>query len=73
MNKLFQHLFHLANSANYPQKHELFYPLKKQLLQTHAIADGWDLQTIVRTCWSCDGSGDYYSVGDCYKCGGTGI
>jgi hypothetical protein len=74
MNKLFQRLFYLANSANYPQKYELFYPLKKQLLlQTYAISDGWDLQTIQKGCWSCNGTGNYYSIGDCYKCGGTGI
>jgi hypothetical protein len=75
MNKLFQYLFHLANSANYPQKHELFYPLKKQLLRTHAIADGWDLQKIERGCWTCNGAGksEWHDYDECPSCEGTGI
>jgi hypothetical protein len=74
MNAHLRELFHLANSATYPEKRDIFYPLKHELLRKYGIPDGWDLQIINNKCWDCNGSGEcFYDQSDCYACDGTGI
>lgn len=55
-----------------------FYTLKKQILLEHSHVIGYDLQQIVKKCWTCSGSGrwhlnDWHFVDMCRKCDGTGI
>jgi hypothetical protein len=74
MNEHLRELFHLANSATYPEKWDIFYPLKDELLRKYGIPDGWDLQVIKNECWDCNGTGEcFFDQSDCYACDGTGI
>lgn len=61
--------FKLANS-NAPCG---FYPFKRRFLERFAVQDGWDLQTIEKECWNCDGSGEYRKGEPCRSCNATGI
>ena len=66
MNKFLQHQLYLANTAVYPEKSDFFYPLKAKLLKRYGTEDGYDIQHIVKCCWSCEGDG-------CYRCYQSGI
>ncbi len=69
-------LFTLANSGDYPGKHDVFYPFKNRFLRRWGKFDEYDRQVIIRECWSCDGKGWQefsHSACSCEKCGGTGV
>lgn len=61
--------FRLANSA----APDGFYDFKRRFLARFATRDGWDLQTIEKECWTCDGSGKYAKDVQCRSCDGSGI
>lgn len=67
------HWFWLANCNG----NQAFYAFKKRFLKRFSFQDGWDLQTIEKECWTCDGTGTYDWAGSgletCRKCGGDGI
>ena len=68
-------LLHIANSAppTNKAKRERFYAMKQRILRWFGREDGYDLQQIDgKQCWSCGGTGGYYTEHDCYKCGGDG-
>lgn len=69
LNSKDHHWFRLANSNPPPG----FYAFKDRFLKRFATHDGFDLQTVVKECWSCNGFGDYGSNEPCYKCNGSGI
>jgi len=59
--------FILANAGKYELK-EWFYKFKKTFLEKYAEQDNYDLQTIEKECWTCEGSGIHWSGNHCYKC-----
>jgi hypothetical protein len=63
------HWFWLANCNG----NQAFYAFKKRFLKRFSFQDGWDMQTIEKECWSCDGTGIYGEDQICRKCGGYGI
>lgn len=67
------HWFHLANAApDYFLKRD-FYAFKRRFLARHATPDGYDLQIIQPTCWTCDGTGTFCQDMECRRCAGTGV
>lgn len=51
-----------------------FYELKAALLEQYSWGPQKTVvQHIEKTCWTCDGTGQYYEPGDCRKCYGTGV
>lgn len=65
-------LLWLANQQPLPRDPERFYRLKARLLERHGHRTGTAWQEIVKSCWSCHGTGGLYEPGGCWKCGGTG-
>lgn len=70
----------LANAGDYAVKHDAFYPFKTRFLHAHALADGYDLQIIVKKCWCGDGTWRGYEGTlsehrwePCWRCNGTRI
>ena len=49
----------MANTGKYPEKQLFYEHVKKPILSTHGVSDGYDLQIIKKKCWSCDGTGVY--------------
>ena len=67
----------ICNSAdNWVYKHQ-FYKIKTLILLKYGKVDGYDLQTIKKGCYSCNGKGIYkssYKLPEtCWNCFGTGI
>ena len=51
----------------------MFYDFKTKFLKEHTLHDGYDLQKITKTCWTCGGSGTHWTEDICWSCDGTGI
>lgn len=71
LKRLTSWLLYYANSDPPPMARQEFYALKTRLLQRYGMADGTDIQWIVKHCWNCEARGrkDPY----CWKCGGSGV
>jgi hypothetical protein len=63
------HWFHLANACPVFD----FYEFKDRFLRRFGTPDGWDLQIIEYSCWTCNGTGMYSPDNICRSCGGDGI
>jgi len=63
-------LLQKANAGTYAEKQDWFYPFKAALLKKHAAEDGYDLQIIKKTCWTCHGSGKANVCNSCSYNGG---
>ncbi len=52
-----------------------FYELKNRWMVANQenLTEGRVTRIETRSCWSCNGTGDYSLFSECYKCGGTGI
>ena len=50
-------LFFKANAGSYELKQSFYKHIKHQVLEVYGIDDGFDLQVIKKTCYSCDGTG----------------
>jgi hypothetical protein len=62
---------HVANTSPSDVSQRQFYALKDELLKRFGTPDGFDIQHIVRTCYSCDGTGihmGYYGAESCFRC-----
>lgn len=69
-------MFLACNSAdNWTYKHS-FYKIKNLILSAYGHENNYDLQTITKTCYTCDGTGKYVChwkpVETCWSCGGSG-
>lgn len=64
---LASHALRLANAGAYPFKRSLFYPFKDDFLRRHGIPDGWDKQTVLMICYSCEGMGCRRCTNGIYK------
>lgn len=63
----------LLHYANLSASSDRFYALKNRLLDRYGRAVGYDVQYLGgKECWSCDGSGVYWTRQTCYSCDGTG-
>lgn len=59
MHKTLANLLWKANAGMYPEKQLFYEHVKKPILSIYGVSDGYDLQTIKKKCWSCDGTGIY--------------
>ncbi len=60
-------LFAMANAGTYGGK-DIFYHFKTWFLERHAVAAGYARQTIVKMCYTCDGTGWYRPGERCWNC-----
>ncbi len=69
--------FMVCNSAAAWHHKQSFYRLKNEILQKHGHESAYDLQTIKKTCYSCDGKGifkcDWKLPETCWSCLGDGV
>jgi hypothetical protein len=71
-------LMHIANSNPPAAYRELFYKIKKPILQRFGVYLGTQAQQFKYTCWSCYGTGiwedfESHRKDTCFKCNGSGV
>jgi len=64
------HLYALrvCNSAGAWHYKQSFYKLKNEILKKYGHEADYDLQTIKKKCWSCDGKGNHDTGNACWNC-----